>query len=108
MPLLSTRMSPSLVLASETVALLGAGGGLVDAVVVVVVDGLVLVLELAGLLLLEHAANANAATAASATNRIPDVRMRTSSGLDSSHVYGRRVRVVHSELRARCTRTLRT
>jgi hypothetical protein len=48
---------------------------------VVVVGGLVL--ELAGLLLLEHAAKANAATAAIATSRIPDVRMRASPGWTS-------------------------
>jgi hypothetical protein len=42
-----------------------------------------LVLELAGLLLLEHAAKANAATAAIATSRIPDVRMRASPGWTS-------------------------
>jgi hypothetical protein len=54
-----------------------AGAGVVGVPAVVVVVG-GLVLELAGLLLLEQAASANAATAATAataTSRMPDVRM---------------------------------
>jgi hypothetical protein len=81
MPLLSTMILPkpgwvtrAMVEAPPLAAVvLGAGPA-----VVVVVGGLVL--ELAGLLLLEHAASANAATAATAKNRIRDVRMRTSPG----------------------------
>ena len=86
MPLLSTRIWPSLVLASATVVgPLGAGAAVVVSPTVVVVG---FVFELAGLLLLEHAAKANAATAATATSRIPDVRMRASPGWTSPTTTG--------------------
>src|SRR5436190_24320376 len=80
MPLLSTRIWPSEVLASETV--LGpevAAAVVVVAAAVVVVAALVgAVFELAGLELLEHAARVSAASAAAAANRIVDLRIETS------------------------------
>src|SRR5438045_8836669 len=80
MPLLSTRIWPSEVLASETVFGPDAAAAVVVvAAAVVVVTALVgVVFELAGLELLEHAARVSAASAAAAANRIVDLRMETS------------------------------
>ena len=80
MPLLSTRIWPSDVLASLTVFGPEVAAAVVDvAAAVVVVAALVgVVFELAPLELLEHAASESAASEAIAANRTVDLRIETS------------------------------
>ena len=110
MPLPSTRIWPSDVLASETV--FGPEGAAVvvvaPAVVVVAAVVVCVVFGLAPLELLEHAASVSAASAAAATNRIVDLRIETSLEMDSPHDYGRVVPTVHREPQGDRSRKLRT
>ena len=101
-----SAFQPETVAFAPVAPLAELGAAVVDSAGAAVVDGDVS--ELAPFELLEHAASAIAAKAATATNRILDVSIDNLSKSYSPPQYGRHARRVHHELRSLSARMLRS